>query len=315
MTTGIGTFRTDRAHLVSHIGSTPLFWLDSAETGGARVGIKLEGNNPGGSVKDRAAWGMLRRLESEGRLNGDTVIVEPTSGNTGIALAMLGAALGIKVVLTMPESMSLERRAALALYGAELVLSPASEGMAGAVRRAEEVARERPGSVIPDQFSNPGNPWAHRVTTGPEIITALRGVAPAAFVAGVGTGGTVSGTGRALRAAFPDVRVVAVEPAESPLLTEGKAGPHEIQGIGANFVPDNLDRELLTRVDAVPSSAAREEALRLAARYGLSSGISTGANVHAARRIAETLPPEALVVTIQCDRGDRYLSVLGEPRP
>jgi cysteine synthase A len=227
---------------------------------------------------------MLRRLEAEGRLEEGATIVEPTSGNTGIALAMLGAALGIRVVLTMPESMSAERRAALALYGAELVLTPASEGMAGAVRVAREIARERPGAVVPDQFSNPGNPWAHRVTTGPEIVAELRGVAPAALVAGVGTGGTLSGTGQALRAAFPGVAVVAVEPAESPLLSEGRAGSHGIQGIGANFVPDNLDRDLLTRVERVPSEEAREEALRLAARYGLSQRLLIGSTSTSTRR-------------------------------
>ena len=302
-------YRLDEHPVVALIGRTPLFRLDG--TGGAAVLIKLEGNNPGGSIKDRAAWGMLRRAEVDGLLGDETVIVEPTSGNTGIALAMLGGALGLRVVLTMPDSMSAERRKALAAFGAELVLTPAAEGMNGAVDEARRIVESTPGAFMPDQFSNPGNPWAHRVATAPEIIRGLPpGLVPAAFVAGVGTGGTITGVGSALKMLYPTTRIVAVEPAESPLLSGGEAGRHVIQGIGANFIPPVLDRALLDEVVTVAGDDAIETARWLMRSQGLSSGISTGANVAAALRIARTLSTDDTVVTLQVDRADRYMSVL-----
>ena len=295
--------------ILRHVGNTPLYRLE--DTGGAPVWIKLEGNNPGGSVKDRAAWGMLLRAEREGLLVPGAAVVEPTSGNTGIGLALLGSALGLRVVLAMPESMSLERRGLLRAYGAELVLTPAGEGMQGAVEAVGELLAQIPGSFTVDQFSNPGNPWAHRVTTAPEIAAGLRGASPAAFVAGVGTGGTFTGVTGVLKALFPDLLGVAVEPASSPLLSQGRAGSHGIQGIGANFVPANLDRSLADRVVTVEDEAARDASRWLARTHGIFSGLSTGANLRAALDLAATLPPDRPVVTIQCDRGDRYLSVLG----
>lgn len=302
-------YRLDELPVVALIGRTPLFRLDG--TGGAAVLIKLEGNNPGGSIKDRAAWGMLRRAEVDGLLSEETVIVEPTSGNTGIALAMLGGALGLRVVLTMPDSMSAERRKALAAFGAELVLTPAAEGMNGAVDEARRIVESTPGAFMPDQFSNPGNPWAHRVATAPEIVRGLPpGLVPAAFVAGVGTGGTITGVGSALKMLYPTTRIVAVEPAESPLLSGGEAGRHVIQGIGANFIPPVLDRALLDEVVTVTGDDAIETARWLMRSQGLSSGISTGANVAAALRIARTLLTDDTVVTLQVDRADRYMSVL-----
>lgn len=306
-------YKVDKVAISGLIGGTPFFTLEN--TGGARVLLKLEGNNPGGSVKDRAAWGMLHFAEAEGILTEKTVIVEPTSGNTGIALAMLGSALGLRVILTMPDSMSIERRNALAAFGAELMLTPASEGMQGAVDEAYRIVASTPSAFLPDQFSNPGNPWAHQATTGPEILHELPlGCAPAAFVAGVGTGGTVTGVGRSLKGVHPGMRVIAVEPAESPLLSEGRAGKHKIQGIGANFIPSVLDRSLLDDVLTVTGEEAIDTAKWLAKKYGLSTGISTGANAAAALRIAKSLPPDEIVVTLQVDRADRYLSVFGDGR-
>lgn len=298
--------KVDGLALRGLVGGTPLFPL--ARRRGATVLVKLEGNNVGGSVKDRAVWGMLRRAEREGLLGSETVIVEPTSGNTGIALALFGRALGLRVILTMPESMSVERRAVLAAYGAELELTPAARGMRGAIDRARELEAELPGGWMADQFSNPGNPWAHRMTTGPEIVADLRGRSLAAFVAGVGTGGTLSGAGAVLRAAYPEVQVVAVEPSASSVLSGGPAGPHSIQGIGAGFVPANLDRSLLTRVMAVSDESALKTTGELAREAGLFVGISSGANVWAARQIAESLGDDDVVVTVACDRGDKYLS-------
>ncbi|ACZ19948.1 cysteine synthase [Thermanaerovibrio acidaminovorans DSM 6589] len=289
------------------VGRTPWYPI---RTSGAPVYVKLEGNNPGGSVKDRAVLGMLTLAEAKGLIREGATVVEPTSGNTGIALAMFGAALGLRVVLTMPETMSEERRKVLMAYGAHLELTPGSEGMAGAVRRCGEILSETPGAFTLDQFSNPGNPWAHSVTTGPEILSQAGMGDIGAFVAGVGTGGTISGVGRVLKAARGNVRVVAVEPQESPLLSKGSAGKHGIQGIGANFVPENLDMSVVDQVVTVSTQEAKDVARWLARRHGLFSGISTGANVAAAMRIAQELPPDSRVVTIQCDRQDKYLSVL-----
>lgn len=299
-------FRVDSLVSFSLVGRTPMARIEAG--GGTEIWIKMEGNNPGGSIKDRAAWGMLRKAEEDGLLREGAVIVEPTSGNTGIALAMLGRSLGLRVILTMPESMSAERRAVLAAYGAELILTPAAEGMEGSVRKAEEVTRELNGAFMPGQFDNPGNPWSHQVTTGPEILKALKGKAPFAFVAGVGTGGTLTGVGRSLKSAFPDVRIIAVEPAKNPLLCGGRSGPHGIQGIGANFIPKNLDRSLVDQVEPVTDEAAFDMTRWLAREKGLFCGISTGANVAAAFSVAAKMPSPGIVVTVSPDRGDRYLS-------
>ena len=299
-------FKVDGLANFSLVGQTPIARLEGP--GGSEIWVKMEGGNPGGSIKDRAAWGMLRHAEQAGQLREGAVIVEPTSGNTGIALAMFGKALGLRVILAMPESMSGERRAVLAVYGAELVLTPAAGGMGAAVERAGELVREIPGAFMPGQFENPGNPWAHQVTTGPEIILALKGRVPYAFVAGVGTGGTLTGVGRSLKAAFPEVRVVAVEPAKSPLLGGGEAASHGIQGIGANFIPKNLDRSIVSQVQAVTDEAALCMTRFLASEKGLFCGISTGANVAAAFEVARAMPSPGIVVTVSPDRGDKYLS-------
>lgn len=301
--------KIDDLEIMRLVGNTPLYRLN-VDTGGAGLWIKLEGCNPGGSIKDRAAWGMLRDAQQRGLLTEKSVIVEPTSGNTGIGLALLGRALGLPVVLTMPESMSVERRAVLAAFGAELELTPAADGMAGAVERAREILSRNPDAVMLNQFSNAGNPLAHELTTGPEILSQLpRGVELSAFVASFGTGGTVTGVGRALRKKFPKARVVAVEPASSPLVTEGRSGPHKIQGIGANFVPACLAVDEIDEFMAVSDEEALAAARRLASEFGLFSGISTGANVAAALKIAAKMPQGSAVVTVQPDRGDKYLSV------
>lgn len=301
--------RVDSIEVLKLIGNTPLYKLKK-DTGGAAVYIKLEGNNPGGSIKDRAVWGMLKLAESNGELHEDTVIVEPTSGNTGIGLAMLGKALGLRVVLTMPESMSIERRTVLKAFGAELILTPASEGMKGAFVAAEQLVKSVNKAIMLDQFSNLGNPWAHETTTGPEILSQIpKGKELAAFVAGFGTGGTIMGIGKALRKKNPNIEVLAVEPASSPLVSEGHIGSHKIQGIGANFLPNILNVDAISRFMTVEDEDAIETARWLASNEGIFSGISTGANVWAAIEVAKTLSKDSIVVTVQPDRGDKYLTV------
>lgn len=298
-----GTGKVDSLEITGLIGNTPLYKLP-IETGGAEVWVKLEGGNPGGSVKDRTALGMLRAAERSGALAGRTTLVEPTSGNTGISLALIGGALGLRVVLTMPESMSAERRAMLRVFGAELILTPASEGMSGANLAAKQLLNSLEGVIMLDQFSHPGNPAIHEETTGPEILRGLpEGKKLAAFVAGFGTGGTICGTGRALKKKFPEAEIIAVEPVSSPLLTSGRAGAHKIQGIGANFVPKNLNRKEITKFMTVTDENAIETAKRLTREQGLFCGISTGANVWAAFKVAAKLPKNLAVVTIQPDRG------------
>ncbi len=289
------------------IGDTPLLRLRRvAPPGGARLLAKLESLNPAGSVKDRIALAMVEEAEREGRLRPGDTIVEPTSGNTGVGLAMVAAVRGYHLILTMPEDMSPERRALLKRYGAEVVLTPAIEGMSGAVFAAEELVRKHPAYFMPQQFVNPANPDVHRRTTAQEILKATGGEVDA-FVAGVGTGGTITGVGQVLRREVPGVRIVAVEPAASPVLQGGRFRPHGIQGIGASFVPGVLDRSLLDEIIGVHDADAQRMAGRLAREEGLLVGISAGANVVAALQVGARLGPGRTVVTILPDTGERYL--------
>lgn len=296
-------------NILEAVGATPLVRLNTLAAGyGAEVWVKLENRNPGGSVKDRIAVYMVEQALKRGVLPPGGTLVEPTSGNTGIGLAMVATVKGLKCVLTMPESMSLERRKLLSALGAQLVLTPTSEGMGGAVREAERLAAATPGTVLLGQFTNPDVVTAHYVSTGPEIFRDTDGEA-AAFVAGVGTGGTITGTGKYLKERISDIRVCAVEPAASPVLSGGKPGPHPIQGIGAGFIPDVLNRALLDEVITVEGDDALNTARRLLAEEGINAGISSGANVWAALQVARR--PEIAgkrVVTIICDTGERYLS-------
>ncbi len=297
------------ASVVDLVGRTPLVRLNRVvPKGGGTVLAKMESLNPGGSVKDRIAVAMVERAEREGTLKPGATIVEPTSGNTGIGLAMVAAARGYRLILTMPEDMSLERRQLLARFGAALHLTPAIEGMTGAVFAARELLREHPEYFMPQQFENPANPEIHELTTAPELLEQTGGRIDA-LVVGVGTGGTITGVGRVLKRRRPDTLVVAVEPARSPVLQGGRARPHAIQGIGASFVPAVLDRSVIDRILAIEDHEAMAMAGRLAREEGLLVGISSGANVLAAGRIARELGPDAVVVTVLCDTGERYLSV------
>ena len=286
------------------IGNTPLVRLERLFPG-AQIYAKLEYLNPAGSAKDRAALFILDGYEARGQLQPGGTVVEPTSGNTGVALAALCAARGYRLILTMPENMSAERRMLLAAYGARLILTPAAEGMAGAVRRAQQVVQSEPGAVLAGQFENPDNPLAHEKTTGPELWNAL-GDRLGALVAGVGTGGTITGTARYLKKMTPAVRAVAVDPAASPLLSEGRAGAHGIMGIGANFVPKALDPSLLDEIVTVTDAQAAHMARRLAREEGVLAGISSGAALFAAARVAEKT--RGAVAVILPDGGERYLS-------
>ncbi|MEN8652574.1 cysteine synthase A [Streptomyces sp. 21So2-11] len=290
------------------IGRTPLVELSRYGDGlPVRLVAKLESANPGGSVKDRIALALIERAEASGELRPGRRIVEPTSGNTGVGLAMVAAAKGYEVTFTMPESMSTERRALLRAYGAELILTPAAEGMKGAIARAEELA-ERDGAYMPGQFTNPANPDAHRLTTAQEIWADTDGRIDV-LVAGVGTGGTITGVGQVLKAKKPGITVVAVEPAESPVLSGGSAGPHGIQGLGAGFVPAILDTGVYDTVCTVPTADAREEARRLARTEGILTGVSGGAALYAAATVArDPRHAGALVVVVLPDTGERYLS-------
>jgi cysteine synthase A len=302
-------------HIVSTVGRTPLVKLNRVAAGvDATIALKCEFFNPLGSVKDRIGAAMIEQAEKDGVLAPGTRIIEPTSGNTGIALAFVAAAKGYKLTLTMPESMSLERRTLLALLGAELVLTPAAEGMKGAIARAEALQKETPGSWIPQQFKNPANPAVHRATTAEEIWADSNGKADI-LVSAVGTGGTITGVAEVIKNRNKNFKAIAVEPADSPVITQTrngeplKPGPHKIQGTGAGFVPDNLHLDIVDDVVKVTNDEALEMARRLSKEEGLLVGISTGANVHAALQIAAR--PEnkgKLIVTIGCSTGERYLS-------
>ena len=291
------------------IGSTPMVRLNrlpQLDGVGAEVWAKLENLNPGGSVKDRICLAMVEAAERDGLLAPGGTIIEPTSGNTGIGLALVAAVKGYRLVLTMPDTMSEERRSLLVAYGARLVLTPDTKGMHGAVRRAEELLAEHPEWYMPQQFTNPANPEAHRRTTAPEILTQLAQID--AFVAGVGTGGTITGVGEVLRAERPHARIYAVEPSASPVLSGGEAGYHDIQGIGAGFVPEILNTEVYDEVLPVTDEDAVVHARALARYEGLLVGISSGANCAAAIRTARRFGRGAVVLTVFCDTGERYLT-------
>ncbi len=295
-------------NIVSLIGNTPVVKLNNIPgTEDAEIWAKLEGSNPGGSVKDRIALSMIETAERDGRLKPGGTMVEPTSGNTGIGLAMIAAVKGYRLILTMPETMSLERRQMFEAYGAEMVLTPGPKGMKGAVEEAETIAKNNPEYFMPAQFDNPANPEIHRKTTAPEIIDAL-GADVDGFVAGIGTGGTITGVGEVLKAENPDIYIAAVEPSASPVLSGGAPGPHKIAGIGAGFVPVVLNREIYNEVIQVSNEDASDMARRLAKEEGLLTGISSGAAMCAALKVAGQLGKGKKVVVIFPDRGDRYLS-------
>ena len=297
------------ADITELIGRTPLVRLNRlSKSGSATIYAKVESFNPGGSIKDRICLNMINEAEREGKLKPGGTIVEPTSGNTGIGLALVAAVRGYKLILVMPESMSMERASLLSSYGAQLVLTAAWEGMKGSIKEAESIVAQNPSYYMPDQFSNPANPDIHRKTTGPEIVEALDGRVDA-FVAAVGTGGTITGCGEVIRKHNPAAKLIAVEPAGSPVLSGGDPGPHKIQGIGAGFIPKVLNRTLLDRVVTVTDDEAYQTAKLLAKKEGLLVGISAGANVFAAQKIAEELGPGKNVVTILCDTGERYISI------
>jgi len=290
------------------VGGTPLLKLNRVvPEGAADVYAKLELANIGGSVKDRIALNMIETAEKEGKLKEGDTIVEATSGNTGVGLAMVAAAKGYKAVFIMPDTLSVERRSLMKAYGAELELTPGDKGMPGAMARARELAAQDD-FFMPSQFTNPANPAIHIETTGPEIIEALDGTVPDAFVAGVGTGGTVTGVGKALKLEDPSTRIIAVEPDESAVLSGREKGKHKIQGIGAGFIPDVLDTTIYDEIITVTSEEAMAMTRRLAREEGLLTGISAGANIAAAVRVAEKLGSGKMVVTVACDTGERYLS-------
>ncbi len=291
------------------IGRTPLVRLNRlSPTGGATIYGKVEFFNPGGSVKDRICLSMINEAERIGALKPGGTIVEPTSGNTGIGLALVAAVRGYKLILVMPESMSMERASLLSSYGAQLVLTPAWEGMRGSIREAESIIAQNPSYFMPDQFSNPANPAMHKKTTALEILESLDGKIDA-FVAAVGTGGTITGCGEVFKERNPNVKVIAVEPTGSPVLSGGEPGPHKIQGIGAGFIPKVLNRTILDRVMTVTDDEAYQTAKQLSKKEGLLVGISAGANVFAAQKVAQELGPGKNVVTILCDTGERYISI------
>ncbi len=291
------------------IGSTPMVRINKIPglTGGS-VYAKMELFNPGGSIKDRICLSMIEAAEKAGRLHPGDTIIEPTSGNTGIGLALVAAVKGYKAILVMPESMSTERFGLLSSFGAEVVLTSAIDGMKGSIIEAERLLKENPGYFMPDQFSNPANPEAHRKTTGPEIWDEMNGEVDA-FVAAVGTGGTITGVGEVLKERNKNIRIVAVEPASSPVISGGSPGPHKIQGIGAGFIPSVLNRDIIDEIIPVTDDEAFETAKLLSKEEGLMVGISSGANVFAAMKVAKKLGVGKNVVTVLCDTGERYISI------
>ncbi|CAN7167628.1 cysteine synthase A [Paenibacillus sp. LjRoot153] len=293
------------------IGDTPLVRLNRVvPEGSAEVYVKLEYQNPGASVKDRIAISMIEVAEQEGKLKPGDTIVEPTSGNTGIGIALVAAAKGYKAILVMPETMSLERRNLLRAYGAQLVLTPGAEGMKGAIKRAEELQAENPSYFIPQQFKNQANVKVHRETTGPEIVEAINAHDGKldAFISGIGTGGTITGAGGVLKENFPNIKIYAIEPAASPVLSGGKPGPHKIQGIGAGFVPDILNTNIYDEIIAVENEDAFETSRRVAKEEGILGGISSGAAIFAALKVAKELGAGKRVVAVIPSNGERYLS-------
>lgn len=297
-----------RNSILETVGSTPLVRINSLNTGVAEVLVKVESRNPGGSVKDRVGIAMVEDAEARGLIKPGACIVEPTSGNTGIGLAVAAAVKGYKLILTMPDTMSIERRKLLAAFGAKIELTPGADGMSGAIARAKEILAENPGSWMPQQFENPANPAAHYAATGPEIWNDCDGKIDL-FIAGVGTGGTLSGVAKYLKEKSPAVQVVAVEPADSPLLSGGTAGPHKLQGIGANFIPATLDRSCVDQVIPVTDQDAGETARACAAREGILIGISGGAALYAGLTLSAK-PENAgkRIVVLLPDSGERYLS-------
>lgn len=290
------------------VGHTPIVKLNKVVgEDSADVYVKLEFYNPGSSVKDRIALAMIEKAEKDGSLKAGNTIVEPTSGNTGIGLAMIGAAKGYRVVIVMPETMSIERRKLMQAYGAELILTPGSEGITGSINKAKELA-EQEGYFMPLQFENPANPEIHEKTTGKEIENAFESKGLDAFVAGIGTGGTITGAGRELKRVYPDLKIYGVEPAESAILEGGQPGPHKIQGIGTGFVPKVLDTEIFDQAIAVSSEDAMATAREVGRKEGLLVGISSGAAIHAALKVAKELGKGKKVLAIVPDNGERYLS-------
>ena len=295
-------------NILEGIGSTPHVRINHIFPGAANVWMKLERNNPGGSIKDRIALAMIRDAEEQGVLKSGSTIVEPTSGNTGIGLAMVAAVRGYRIILVMPESMSVERRSILKAYGAEIVLTPRERGMKGSMEKAEELAREIDGAWIPSQFDNPSNPSIHETTTAVEILEDF----PAGIdylVTGVGTGGHISGISRVLKQKMPGIKVFAVEPAESPVISGGEPAPHGIMGIGAGFIPGNLDVELIDGVLQINKAEAYDFTRRLAKEEGIFAGISTGASLAAVSKLLEQNENKGTILTFSYDTGERYLSV------
>lgn len=295
-------------NIVELIGDTPVVKLNKVvEEGLADVYVKLEYQNPGSSVKDRIGLAMIEAAEKEGKIKPGDTIIEPTSGNTGIGLAMVAAAKGYKAVFVMPDTMSSERRALLKAYGAELVLTPGAEGMKGAIKKAKELKEEK-GYFEPQQFENPANPKIHELTTGPELVEQFEGVQIDAFLAGVGTGGTLSGAGKVLKEKYPNIQVVAIEPEASPILSGGSPGPHKLQGLGAGFVPDTLNTDVYDDVIKVGNEEAMEMSRKVAKEEGILGGISSGAAIVAALKKAKELGEGKTVVTVLPSNGERYLS-------
>nr|WP_263314340.1 cysteine synthase A [Mammaliicoccus sp. Marseille-Q6498] len=295
-------------NIVELIGDTPVVKLNKVvEEGSADVYVKLEYQNPGSSVKDRIGLAMIEAAEKEGKIKPGDTIIEPTSGNTGIGLAMVAAAKGYKAVFVMPDTMSSERRSLLKAYGAELVLTPGAEGMKGAIKRAKEIKEEK-GYFEPQQFENPANPKVHELTTGPELVEQFEGSQIDAFLAGVGTGGTLSGAGKVLKEKYPEIQIVAIEPEASAILSGGNPGPHKLQGLGAGFVPDTLDTKVYDDVIKVGNEEAMEMSRKVAKEEGILGGISSGAAIVAALKKAKELGKGKNVVTVLPSNGERYLS-------